>query len=119
MGEFIKAVVLLIAGGVITLCAQILLKRKDRTEKKNILIREKLEQAYKLSIESQRWLSEEISGHSQNSHPFDKVRMLIALYAPELSSAEQQIEGLEFQYFKMRERVSNESSSGKMSFDKS
>jgi hypothetical protein len=116
---FIKAVLLLIAGSVITLCAQIFLKRKDRTEKKNTLIREKLEQAYELSIESQRWLSEEISGHSKNSHPFDKMKMLIALYAPELSSAEQRIEELEYQYFKTRERVSNERFSGRLSLGES
>ena len=119
MEAFIKAVLLLIAGSVITLCAQIFLKRKDRTEKKKILIREKLEQAYELSIESQRWLSEEISRHSQNSPPFDKVRMLIALYAPELSRAEQRIEKLEYQYFKKRERVSNERFSGRLSSVKS
>jgi len=76
--ELIKTVALLIVGSGITLCSQIFLKSQDRTEKKNILIREKLEQAYELSIESHRWLSEESSGHSQNPHPFDKVRMLIA-----------------------------------------
>lgn len=113
--EFIKPILLLISGSMITLCAQMFLKRKDRTEKKNILIRAKLEQAYELSIESQRWLSEETSGHSQNPHPFDKVRMLIALYAPELSSTEQRIEELEYQYFKTRERASNERFSGKLS----
>ena len=119
MEELIKAALLLITGGAITLGAQIFLKRKDRNEKKNTLIREKLEQAYELSIESQRWLSEEISGHSQNTHPFDKLRMLIALYGQELPSAEQRIEAQEFQYFKMREQVSNERSSGTLSFDKS
>jgi hypothetical protein len=69
----------LIVGSGITLCSQIFLKWKDRTEKKNTLIREKLEKAYELSIESPRWLSEETSGHGQNPHPFDKVRMLIGL----------------------------------------
>ena len=97
--------------------AKIGVKWKDRTEKKNILIREKLEQAYELSIESHRWLSEETLGHSQNPHPFDKVRMLIALYAPELSSTEQRIEELEYQYFKTRTRVSNERVSGNLSRD--
>lgn len=58
-------------------------------------------------------------GHSQNSHPFDKVRMLIALYAPELSSTEQQLEELEYQYFKTRERVSNERALEKLSLDES
>jgi len=116
--EFIKTVVLLIIGSGITLCSQILLKWKDRTEKKNILIREKLEQAYELSIESQRWLSEEM-GHNQNTCPFNKVRMLIALYAPELSSTLQRIEQLEYRYFKTREHVSNESATGKLSRDES
>lgn len=119
MLELIKTVALLIVGSGITLCSQIFLKSQDRTEKKNILIREKLEQAYELSIESHRWLSEESSGHSQNPHPFDKVRILIALYAPELSSTEQRIEELEYQYFKTRERVSNERASGKLSRDES
>jgi len=113
--EIIKTVVLLIVGSGITLCSQIFLKWKDRTEKKNILIREKLEQAYELSIESHRWLSEETLGHSQNPCPFDKVRMLIALYAPELSSTEQRIEELEYQYFKTRAHVSNERALGKLS----
>jgi hypothetical protein len=117
--EIIKTVVLLIVGSGITLCSHIFLKWKDRTEKKNILIREKLEQAYELSIESHRWLSEETLGHSQNSHPFGKVRMLIALYAPELSSTEQRIEELEYQYFKTRAHVSNERASGKLSRDES
>jgi len=45
--------------------------------------------------------------------------MLIALYAPELSSAEQRIEKLEYQYFKKRERVSNERFSGRLSSVKS
>jgi len=113
--EIIKTVALLIVGSGITLCSQIFLKWKDRTEKKNILIREKLEQAYELSIESHRWLSEEASGHNQNPCPFDKVRMLIALYAPELSSTEQRIEELEYQYFKTRAHVSNERALGKLS----
>jgi hypothetical protein len=115
--ELIKTVALLIVGSGITLCSQIFLKSQDRTEKKNILIREKLEKAYELSIESHRWLSEESSGHSQNPHPFDKVRMLIALYAPELSSTEQRIEELEYLYFKTRARVSNERVSGNLSRD--
>lgn len=119
MLEIIKTVVLLILGSSITLCSQIFLKWKDRTEKKNILIREKLEQAYELSIESHRWLSEETSGHSKNPCPFDKVRMLIALYAPELSSTEQRIEELEYQYFKTRAHVSNERALGKLSSDES
>ena len=117
--EFIKSVSLLIAGGLITLCAQVFLKRKDRTEKKNILIREKLEQAYELSIESQRWLTEELSRNSQNQNPFDKVRMLIGLYAPELSVTMNRIEELEYQYFKTRERVSNETLSRQLSRDES
>jgi len=117
--EIIKTVVFLIVGSGITFCSQIFLKWKDRTEKRNILIREKLEQAYELSIESHRWLSEETSGHSQNHHPFDKVRMLIALYAPELSSTEQRIEELEYQCFKTRARVSNERALGKLSRDES
>lgn len=117
--EIIKTVVLLIVGSAITLCSQIFLKWKDHTERKNTLIREKLEQAYELSIESNRWLSEEISGHSRNHNPFDKVRMLIALYAPELSSTEQRLEELEYQYFKTRARVSNERALGKLSRDES
>jgi len=110
--DVIKPVLLLIAGGVITLCAQMFLKRRDRTIVRNTLIREKLEQAYTLSIESQRWLSEKTSGHSKNPHPFDQLRMLIALYAPELTSTEQRIEEIEYQYFKTREQVSNEKFAG-------
>ena len=113
--EFIKTVVLLIIGCCITLCSQIFIKWKDQNEKKKVMIREKLEEAYTLSIESQRWLSDEISGQSEKSHPFDKVRMLLALYAPELSNTEKRIQELEYKYFKKREWVSNERVSGNLS----
>lgn len=43
MWEIIETVALLIVGSGITLCSQIFLKWIGRTEKKNNLIREKLE----------------------------------------------------------------------------